>query len=124
MSLDPGDGTLGLSWPWGAMAVNHVLFNDHRGPFNAVVESSGKGVRVTFDGWSNGPFVASAAKIRIIYWVAGRKGIDLVAEALSDGTVRVRPVDRPVSQGRRIVIGLGERAARCVAIVSVEGGKD
>jgi hypothetical protein len=88
------------------------------------VESSGEGVRVTFNGWGNGPFVASAAEIRIIYRVAGRKGIDLVAEALSDGTVRVRPVDRLVSQGRRIVIGLGERTARGGATVSVEGGKD
>jgi hypothetical protein len=124
MSLDPGDCTLGLSWPWGAMAVNHVRFQDHRGPFKAVVESSGEGVRVTFEGWGKGPFVASAAKIRIIYWVAGRKAIDFAAEALSDGAVRVRPVGRPVTQGRRIVIGLGERAAQGVATVSVEGRRD
>jgi hypothetical protein len=121
MSLDQGDCTLGLSCPWGAMAVNHVLFNDHSGPFKAVVESSGKGVRVTFDGWGKEPFVASADKVRIIYWVAGRKEIDFVAEAISGGAVRVRPVDRPVTQGRRIVIGLGERAAKGVANVSVEG---
>jgi hypothetical protein len=38
MSLDPGDCTLGLSWPWCAMAVNHVTFRNHRGPFKAVVE--------------------------------------------------------------------------------------
>src|SRR6516165_8723809 len=54
-SLDPGDCTLRLSWPWGGMAVNRVMFNDHRGPFKAVVESSGRGVRVTFDGWGQGP---------------------------------------------------------------------
>src|SRR5215472_4260222 len=88
MSLDPGDCTLGLSWPWGAMAVNHVTFNDHRGPFKAVVESSGEGVRVTFDGWGKEPFVATAAKIRIIYWVGGRAAIELVAEAISGGAVR------------------------------------
>jgi hypothetical protein len=121
LSLDQGDCTLGLSWAWGAIAVNHVLFTDQNGPSKAVVESSGKGVRVTVDGWGKGPFVASAAKIRIIYWVAGRKAIDFAAEALSDGAVRVRPVDRPVTQGRRIVIGLGERAARGVANVSVGG---
>src|SRR5947209_16685316 len=46
MSPDRGDCTLRLSWPWGAMAVNHVLFDDHHGPFKAVVESAGKGVRV------------------------------------------------------------------------------
>jgi hypothetical protein len=85
MSLDQGDCTLGLSWQWGAMAVNHVRFNDHCGPFTAVVESSGKGVRVTFDGWGKAPFVASANKVRIIYWVAGRKEIDFAAEAISGG---------------------------------------
>jgi hypothetical protein len=89
------------------MAVNHVMFNDHRGPFKATVESSGKEVRVTFDGWGKGPFVVSADKVRIIYWVAGKKEIDLAAECLSGGKVRVQPVDRPATQGRRIVIGLG-----------------
>jgi hypothetical protein len=123
MSLDQGDCTLGLSWPWGAMAVNHNQFHDHRRPFQAVVESSGAGVRVTFDGWGKEPFVASAAKIRIIYRVAGGKEIDLVAESISGGAVRVRPVDQPVVQGRQIVIGLGERAAKGVATVSVEGGR-
>src|SRR5215468_10116409 len=82
MSLDPGACTLGLSWPWGAMAANRVQFNDHRGPFQAVVESAGKGVRVTFNGWGQGPFAASADKVRIIYWVAGRKEIDFAAEAI------------------------------------------
>jgi hypothetical protein len=124
MSLDPGDCTLRLSWPWGAMAVNHVLFNDHRGPFKAVVESAGKGVRVTFDGWGQGPLVASADQVRIIYRVAGRKEIDFTAEAISGGAVRVRPVARPVTQGRRIVIGLGEPAAQGVANVSVEARRD
>jgi hypothetical protein len=124
LSLDPGDCSLGLSWPWGAMAVNHVQFHDHRGPFQAVVEPSGEGVRVTFDGWGKGPFVAVAAKIRIIYWVAGRKAIDFAAEALSGGAVRVRAVDRPVIQGKRIVVALGERGAKAVATVSVEGRRN
>jgi hypothetical protein len=124
MSLDRGDCTLGLSWPWGAMAVNHVTFNDHRGPFQAVVESSGQGVRVTFIGWGETPFVASADRIRIIYRVAGKKAIDFTTEAIEGGAVRVRPVDRPITQGRRIVIGLGERAANGVATVSVEARKD
>jgi hypothetical protein len=89
------------------MSVNHVLFNDHRGPFKAVVESSGRAVRVTFDGWGSEPFVASADKIRIIYRVAGRKDMDLAAEAISGGAVRVRRVDGPETRGRRIVIGFG-----------------
>jgi hypothetical protein len=124
IGLDRGNYTLGLSWPWGAMAVDHVLFNDHSGPFKAIVESSGKGVRVTFDGWGRLPFVASAAKMRIIYWVADRKEIDFKAEAIAGGTVRVQPVDRPVSQGKRIIIGLGPRAANGVGNVSVEGPTD
>jgi hypothetical protein len=124
MSLGRGDYSLGVSWPWGAMAANHVLSNDHRGPFQAVVESSSQGVRVTFVGWGEKPFVASADKIRIVYWVAGKKAFEFATEAITGGAVRVRPVDRPVTQGRRIVIGLDERAAEGVANVSVEGGKN
>jgi hypothetical protein len=124
MSLDRRDYSLAVSWPWGAMAANHVMFNDHRGPFQAVVESSGKGVRVTFVGWGEKPFVASADKIRIVYWVAGKKAFDFATEAIPGDAVRVRPVDRPVTQGRRIVIGLDERAAKGVATVSVEARKD
>jgi hypothetical protein len=124
MSLDPGDYSLGLSWPWGAMAANHVLFNDHRGPFKAVVESSGRGVRVTFDGWGKEPFVASTDKVRIIYWVAGQRAIDFAAEAIAGGAVRVRAADRPVTQGRRIVIGLSPRAAKGATNVSVEAWRD
>jgi hypothetical protein len=124
MSLDRGHCTLGLSWPWGAMAVNHVMFNDQRGPFKAVVQSSGRGVRVTFDGWGEGPFVASAEKVRVIYRVAGREQIDFAAEAISGGAVRVRPVDRQATEGRRIVIGLGERATKGVGKMLVEVSRD
>jgi hypothetical protein len=106
------------------MEVNHVIFNDHRGPFKATVQSSGKRVRVTFDGWGEEPFVASADKVRIIYSVAGRKVIDFVAEGISGRAVRVRPVDRPISQGKRIVIGFGERDATGSAKVSVEARSD
>ena len=124
MSLAPAECTLALSFPWGGMAVNHVMFDDHRGSFKAVVQSSGKGVRVTFDGWGEEPFVASAEKVRIIYRVEGRKEIDFVAEGISGGKVRVRPVGRPVSQGKRIVIGFGERDATGSAKVSVEARSD
>ena len=68
ISPDQGDCPLGLSWRWGSMAVKHVWFDDHRGPFKAVVESSGKAVRVTFEGWGKERFVASAeTQIRINY---------------------------------------------------------
>jgi hypothetical protein len=124
MSMDREACTLTLSWPWGAMAVNHVLFDDHRGPFKAFVESSAKRVRVTFDGWSNQPFVASAEKLRIIYWVTGKKEIDCVADLISGGAVRVRPVGRPVTEAKRVVIGLGKRTAEGASSVSVEGSSD
>ena len=104
------------------MAVNHVLLDDHRGPFRAVVESTGKGVRVRFDGWGKEPFVASGDReIRVIYWVAGKKEIEFTADATSAGEVRVRPADRPVIRGRRVVMGLGERAAKNDKKVSVGG---
>jgi hypothetical protein len=119
MSPGRGECTLRLSWPW---AVNHVLFDDHRGPFKAVVESTGKGVSVRFDGWGKEPFVASAAKeVRVIYWVAGKKEIEFTAEVAPGGEVRVRPTGRPDIRGRRIVLGLGGRAAQGVAEVSVGG---
>ena len=77
MSPDPGDCSLGLTWQWGSMAVNHVLFDDHSGPFKAIVEPTGRGVRVTFNGWGEEPFVASADKqIRIVYQVGRKKEID------------------------------------------------
>jgi hypothetical protein len=123
-SLDPEDCTLGLSFPWGAMAVNHVLFNDHRGPFKAIVESSGKGITVTFDGWGKDRFIASAEKIRVIYRIGGNKEIDFEAKPISGGAVRVQPVGRTVSEGRRVVIRLGERADKGVANVSAEGRRD
>ena len=49
---------------------------------------------------------------------------DFAAEAIPGGDVRVRPSDRPVTQGRRIVIGLGERATKGAANTSVEVRKD
>jgi hypothetical protein len=124
MSLDNRHCTLALSWPWGGMAVNHVMFNDHSGPFKAVVTSSGNGVQIAFDGWTKEPFKASADRVRIVYWVAGGKEIDFVAEAISDRVVRVRPVARPVAQGKHIVIKFGEPATKGVARVSVEAAKD
>jgi hypothetical protein len=96
MSPDRGDCTLGLEWPWGAMAVKHVLFEDHRGPFKAVVESTGTGVRVRFEGWGGEPFGAVADKeVRIISWVASRKEVEFTAEATTAGEVRVRPAGHP-----------------------------
>jgi hypothetical protein len=62
--------------------------------------------------------------MRIIYWVAGRKEIDFEREAISGGEVRVRPADRPVSHGRRIIIGLGDRSVKGVATVSVKARRD
>jgi hypothetical protein len=116
MSPDRGDCTLRLSWLWGAMAVNHVLLDDHRGPFKAIVEPTGRGVRVTFNGWGEEPFVASADKqIRIVYRVGRKKEIDFTAEVASTGEVRVRPEGRKIVEGKRVVIGLGKEALQISA---------
>jgi hypothetical protein len=105
------------------MAVKHVLFDNHHGPFKAIVESTGKGVRVAFEGWGKEPFVASAEKeLRVIYWVAGKKEIEFTVEVASGGEVRVRRAGRPDIRGRRVVLGLGGRAAQGVAEVSVGCG--
>jgi hypothetical protein len=124
MSLQTGDCTLRLSWPWGAIAANHVIFDDHDGPVKAIVEPSRAGVRVTFDGWGKDRFAVSADRVRIIYRVGNRKEIDFVAELISDGAaVRVRPVDRPVAEATRIVLQLGEHDPKAVTNVSIEARK-
>jgi hypothetical protein len=120
MSLNERELALSISWPWGTMAANHVMFNDHHGPFKAIVESTGTGVRVTFDGWRKQALVSTADKLQIIYSNAGRKEIDLVAEATSGNAVRIRPVDQLASQGKRTVIWFGEGSAKAAAKVSVE----
>jgi hypothetical protein len=89
------------------------------------VESTGKGVWVSFDGWGKEPFVASAEKeVRVVYWVEGKKDIEFTAEVASGGEVRVRRAGRPDIRGRRIVLGLGGRAVQGVAEVSVGGRPD
>jgi len=111
MSPDAGDCTLSLTWPWGSMAVNRVFFDDHQGAFKAVVESTARGVRVTFDGWGNEPFVASAEKrVRVTYRAGREKQIDFTAEASPGAEARVRQEGGQPIKGRRIVIGLGEGA--------------
>jgi hypothetical protein len=124
MSLEKEDCSLNLSWPWGGLAANHVMFENPTGPVRAIVESSRGGIRVSFDGWSKDRFVASAARVRIVYCVGGRREIDFVAEPISGGTVRVRPVGRPASEGTRIVIRLGESAPKATASVSVGASKN
>jgi hypothetical protein len=122
LSPDRGDRSLGLEWPWGSMAVKHVMFNDHRGSFKAVVESSAHGVRVRFEGWGKEPFTAVADKeIRVIYRVPGRKAVDFTAEATATGDVRVMTPGRPKVRGRRIVLGLGGSPTQGAASASVEG---
>jgi hypothetical protein len=122
LSPDRGDCTLRLEWSWGAMAVNHVMLDDHQGSFKVFAEATGNGVRVRFVGWGKEPFVATANKeVRIIYWVAGRKEIGLTVEAASAREVRVRSADRGAIQGRNIVIGFGEPGAQGVAKVFDQG---
>jgi hypothetical protein len=89
LSLESGDCTLRLSWPWGEIAANHVMFDNQYGPAMAIVEPSPAGVRVTFEGWGKDRFAVSADRVRIIDWVGNRKEIDFAAEMLS-GRATVR----------------------------------
>jgi hypothetical protein len=124
MSLDKGDCSLRLSWPWGEIAANHVMFDHHDGPFKAIVEPSRAGVRVTFDGWVKDRFTVSADRVRIVYWNGSRKEIDFVAELIQGrSAVRIRPVDRPVAEGTRIVLRLGEHDRKAITKVSPEATK-
>jgi hypothetical protein len=107
MSLDSGDFALHLEHHWGGLSASHVYFDNHAGPFEAIVESTKSGVRVTFNGWEKHPFVATSTSIRIVYHSDGAGGVDLVAEAMPGGEVRVRPVGRTAVQGRKITIRLG-----------------
>jgi hypothetical protein len=123
MSTDPASCSLKMSWLWGGMAVNHVTFADHRGPFKAVMESTGKGIRITFDGWGETPFTASTDKgVRIISLIAGKKEIDFTAEAVSPTEVRVRLTDGHAVSGKRIVMGLGNRDQAPTLFVEGRGG--
>src|SRR4051812_31522627 len=67
MSPDPGEFALRLEHHWGGLHANRVYFDNHEGPFEAVVERSADGVRVTFNGWEERPFTASSKKIRVTY---------------------------------------------------------
>jgi hypothetical protein len=87
-----------------------VIFNDHNGPYKAIVEPTGKGVKVTFDGWGKESFTASAKKeIRIISRVAGRKEIEFTVEFVSSSEVRIRSDPRQSVRGSRIVAAIGGR---------------
>ena len=101
MSPGPGDYNLKLEHHWGAISGNHVYFDNHDGPFEAVVEPSPSGVRVTFDGWEEHPFVATAAKIRMIYHRPGAAPTDVLVEAMPGGTVQVQPTGRSVCTGQK-----------------------
>ena len=112
ISLDSGDLGLQLVHHWGAISARHVYFDNHDGSFEAVVEPSAAGVRVTFKGWEEHPFVATAARIRMVYQRRGADRVDVVAETMATGEVRIRPVGQPPIQGRKVVARLGGPDAR------------
>jgi hypothetical protein len=66
-SLAGYDRTLRLDHHWGSIVASHVFMDDHDGPFEAVAEQAGSGVRVTFNGWEAHRFVATSAGIRLVY---------------------------------------------------------
>jgi len=99
------------------MAVKRVRFDDHGGAFTASVESTGQGVRVTFDGWGEEPFIASAdGQVRVVFRARDKKWIDFTAEAGPAGGVRVRREAGEAKEGKRIAIRLGEGEPRVSAI--------
>lgn len=107
MSPDSGDLALQLEHHWGAISANHVFFDNHDGPFEAVVQPAAGGVRVTYNGWEEHPFVATAARIRMVYHRPGADRVDLIVEAMPDGEVRIRPAGRPLIHGRKVAVRLG-----------------
>jgi hypothetical protein len=112
MSLDSGDLGLQLAHRWGAISARHVYFDNHDGSFEAVVEPSADGVRITFRGWEEHPFVAKAARIRMVYQRRGAERVDVLAETMANGEVRIRPVGQPPIHGRKVVARLGGPEAR------------
>jgi hypothetical protein len=104
MSLESGDCSLKLEHNWGGIAANHVYFHKKNGKFEAVVEPSTSGVRVTFTGWEEHPFVGTAARIRVIYRRPGSGEIDFVAEAIPGGKIRVQPAGRRAVQEKKVSI--------------------
>ena len=112
MSPDSGDLGLQLVHHWGAISARHVYFDNHDGSFEAVVEPSADGVRVTFKGWEEHPFVATATRIRMVYQRRGAERVDVLAETMQGGEVRIRPVGQPPMQGRKVGARLGGPEAR------------
>ena len=107
MSPDPGEFALRLEHHWGGLGANRVYFDDHDGPFEAVVERSADGVRVTFNGWEERPFTASSKTIRVAYHGPGAGRADFIVEAMPDGEVQLRVAGRPAIRGEKISVRLG-----------------
>ena len=107
MSPDPGEFALRLEHHWGGLAANRVSFDDHEGPFEAVVERSADGVLVTFNGWEERPFTASSKKVRVIYRHPRAGNAEFVADATTDGGVQVRVPGRPPIRGSKVSVRLG-----------------
>ena len=112
MSRAQGHRTLRLEHHWGGIAASHVFFNDHDGPFEAVVEPMANGVRVTIKGWEEHPFMATAPSIRMVYDRPESRRVDVVMEAMPGGEVRIRPAGRSPIHGRRVSVRLGGPEAR------------
>lgn len=107
MSQAQGDRTLQLDHHWGGIVGSHVFLDDHDGPFEAIAEPAGNGVRVTFKGWEEHPFVATASILRIVYHRPESPPVDLVIEAMPAGQVRISPRGRSPIQGKRVSVRLG-----------------
>jgi hypothetical protein len=114
ISLESGECTLKLEHDWGGIAANHVYFHKKNGKFEAVVERSPNGVRVTFNCWEEHPFVGMAARIRVIYRRPGSGEVDFVAEAIPGGKIRVQPAGRRAVQEKKVSIRLEGSEAKYI----------
>jgi hypothetical protein len=100
------------------MAVNHVVFNDHHGPYKAIVELGLKGVKIMFEVGGKESFTVSASKeIRIISRVAGRKEIEFTVEVVSTREIRIRSAARLTVRGSRVGIAFGSRDERGISMM-------
>jgi hypothetical protein len=124
MSPDPGEFALRLEHHWGGLGVNRVYFDNHDGPFEAVVQRSADGVRVTFNGWEERPFTASSKSIRVTYHGPGVGRADFLVEAMPDGEVQLRVAGRPSIQGEKISVRLGGPEVRYVPTKPKKGSTD
>ncbi len=114
--MGSGDLDLHLEHHWGAISASRVFFDKQDGPFEAIVEPSAGGVRVTFTGWEEHPFVATAKSMRVVCRRPGVGRVELVVEAMAGGEVRILPSSNAPIRGKKVAVRLGSGDVRYVRL--------